>query len=57
MRKIYCPVVRKGGKCSMKAKTCKYCGVLSCDMTLCPSRYFGRPYGRCRRCGRKWAKT
>lgn len=55
MRKIYCPVVQKGGKCVVSPKTCRYCGVVSCDIIACPIRYFYKPYNKCRRCGRKWA--
>lgn len=55
MKKIYCPVVRKGGKCTVSLKTCRRCGVISCDIAVCPIRYFDAPYNRCRRCGRKWA--
>ncbi|MGB7655661.1 MAG: hypothetical protein WBL74_09275 [Novosphingobium sp.] len=55
MKKIYCPVVRKGGKCAVLLKTCRYCGVVSCDISPCPIRYFSKPYNKCRRCGRKWA--
>lgn len=54
-RKIYCPVARKGGKCVTAMKTCRYCGVVSCDHVGCPVRYFHKPFNRCRLCGRKWA--
>lgn len=55
MKKIYCPVVQKGGKCAISFKTCRFCGVVSCDIGPCPIRYFHKPYNKCRRCGRKWA--
>ena len=55
MKKIYCPVVQKGGKCVISFKTCRYCGVVSYDTIPCPIRYFYKPYNKCRRCGRKWA--